>query len=180
MAVTCNNAMDVQPKDFYSVGNKHKMIHPVGSWANRMISEFTGFHPVPDKLQDDFWFLNLIFIFPLKLVQLTKTNNPDSHHWTIFLFVDVALRAAWISKNRYFLGNKRMSFLLMLPCGRPRSWKITFCCICLCPRSVKTVLFEWIWASRVWWNLRFWKMLQIALVNVSNGPLAPKLWLFLL
>ena len=31
-------------------GHKHRMIHPVGFRANRMISEFTGFHPVPDKL----------------------------------------------------------------------------------------------------------------------------------
>ena len=32
------------------------MIHPVGFRANRMISEFTGFHPIHAKLQDDLHF----------------------------------------------------------------------------------------------------------------------------
>ena len=32
--------------------DKHKKTHPAGFRANRMISDFTGFHPVAVKLQD--------------------------------------------------------------------------------------------------------------------------------
>ena len=68
----------------------------------------------------------------------------------MFSFVPVALRAASTLKNRDFLevhefpfggccpaggldlgksrffGNQRISFLFILPCGRPRSWKNCF------------------------------------------------------
>ena len=33
-------------------------------------------------------------------------------------------------EKSWFFGNKRISFLLMLPCGRPRPWKISLFCIC--------------------------------------------------
>ena len=38
------------------LGDKYRMTHPVGFRANKMISDFTGFHPVPGKLQDYFSF----------------------------------------------------------------------------------------------------------------------------
>ena len=44
--------------------------------------------------------LNLILFF---LFFNLAATNPDSHHWTIFLFVDVALRVASILKNHYSL-----------------------------------------------------------------------------
>ena len=48
------------------------------------------------------------------------------------VFVGVALRAASILKNHVFWYQSKKTwfpFLLMLPCGRPRFWKIVFFCI---------------------------------------------------
>ncbi len=59
--ITTKNTFPRIPSTFLTVdvekailGDKHRMTHPVGFRANRMISDFTGFHPVPGKLQDDF------------------------------------------------------------------------------------------------------------------------------
>ena len=77
--------------------HKHRMIHPVGFRANRVISEFTGFHPVPDKLQNDFSVESAILYF-LKLFNLTTKQILTSNIGR-FSFFDVALRAASILKN---------------------------------------------------------------------------------
>ena len=43
----------------------------------------------------------------------------------------------------------RFHFLLMLPCGRPRSWKITVLWFIQFSSRCKTRIFSWIWASGV-------------------------------
>ena len=43
------------------LGDNHRMTHPVGFRANKMISDFTRFHPVPGKLQDVFCFDVFVF-----------------------------------------------------------------------------------------------------------------------
>ena len=58
------------------------------------------------------------------------------------LFVDVALRAAGSLDFR----QSRFPFLLMLPCGRIRSWKNMFFCICYMSSKLQNMIIWLDWS----------------------------------